>query len=102
MKRQWSEYVARIATETGKSLVETRRMLALQRCNQQGGKKASSPYEVVATQVRHDFTLAMVHYNTKHSSPLPENEADSRQKQWDLTIYVVYDHRQGKSLEDVC
>lgn len=51
---------------------EAARMLALQRCGQVGGKKASTPYEIVGKQVRNDFSLAMINYNTRHSSLLPE------------------------------
>lgn len=72
MKQQWTEYVARVALEKEMTIEETKRILALARCNQAQGKKTTTPYEIVATQQRNDFTLAMVHYNTKHSSLLPE------------------------------
>lgn len=34
------------------------------------GKKSDSPYEIISTQKRNDFTLAMVTYNPRHSTEL--------------------------------
>lgn len=67
--------------------------------------------------MRQDFTYAMVCYNTKHStsevtlekeSAEPKVKDGEQQKQqvsqsvyWDLTIYLVFDHRANNNLEKI-
>jgi hypothetical protein len=48
MKVNYLEYINRIAEEKKMSIEDTVRMLALHRCLNASGKKASTPYEVVA------------------------------------------------------
>lgn len=107
MKAQHWEQVERTATDLKMTSVEAARMLALKREGKEGIKKTASPYQVVSKQVRNDFSLAMVNYNTKHSQLLPEDNLGKdgkptpQSKVWDLTVYAVYDHRMFIPLEDV-
>lgn len=48
MKVNYLEYISRTAEEKKMSTEDTVRMLALHRCLNASGKKASTPYEVVA------------------------------------------------------
>ena len=71
---------------------------------------------MISRVVRQDFTYAMVCYNTKHSTSeatLEKESAepktkDGEQKQqlsqsvyWDLTVYLVFDHRANNNLEKI-
>ena len=64
--------------------------------------------------MRQDFTYAMVCYNTKHSTSeatLEKESAEPKTKDgeqikqvvqnvyWDLTVYLVFDHRANNNLE---
>lgn len=42
----------------------------------------------------------MVNYNTRHSADL-EQKSDTEPVYQDLTLYIVYDHRQGTGLEEL-
>ena len=89
-------------------------MLALQRCGKAGEKKTNTSYEISSKLVRQDYTYAMACYNTKHStseatlekeSAEPKNKDEKAQTSqtlyWDLTVYLVYDHRANNNLEKI-
>lgn len=116
MRSQHLESVHRYAKDNQISIEKACRRLALARCQKPDAKKSSTPFEIVAVQKRSDFTLAMVNYNTKHSQEafdpqvmiqnaklIREGKKEDKglPKYWDLTAYIVYDHRSFKPLEDL-
>lgn len=105
-----------LAEESKISFYAAQRLLALQRCGKIGEKKTNTSYEIISKLVRQDFTYAMVCYNTKHSTSettlekeqaeqLKNKETNEKQLSqtlyWDLTVYLVYDHRANNNLEKI-
>lgn len=67
MKGSYVDQVNRTSKELSLTFEEAQRYLALSRCQNIGGKKASTAYEIINQLKRSDFTIAMVNYNTKHT-----------------------------------
>ena len=115
MKAQYFTRVQILVDESKISFYAAQRLLALQRCGRIGEKKTNTSFETISKLVRQDFTYAMVCYNTKHSTSettlekeqaeLKSKEANEKQPSqtlyWDLTVYLVYDHRANNNLEKI-
>ena len=107
MKTSYEGRVTRYAQEQKVSFQEAQRLLALIR--QTGSflsKKTQTPYEIIEVEKRSDYSLCMVNYNTRHSEAafdpktMQENERLAKEgkaralpRVWDLSAYIVFDHR---------
>ena len=117
MKKNYEGRVHRYATENKVTWKEAARFMALQRSTgDTRSKKSNSPYEIIEVQKRQDYSLLMVNYNTTHSEAAydPQTMAANEKawkegkkdlkplpRAWDLSAYVVFDHRMGVSIEEV-
>ena len=116
MRGHHLESLNRYSRENRVEIDTAKRSIALLKCGKPDAKKTSSPIDVVQIQRRSDFSLAMVNYNTRHSSEaydpnemrkqaklVKEGKKDEKPlpRAWDLTAYIVYDHRSFKPLEEI-